>query len=118
MKCPKCGVDKWGDFHGHNDEYLYTECLNCGRQYSKLRKNKEQHYANMLCKALKAAGNHVISILGARSENMLFYEDKMKAVSSELFITTDDGTRDIKGFVTDELKRLTDYFRAALVVWS
>ncbi|RKZ29055.1 sulfide/dihydroorotate dehydrogenase-like FAD/NAD-binding protein [bacterium] len=61
-----------------------------------------------ITKGMKAAGNRVISIIGARSENLLFYIDKMKAVSDEFIITTDDGTSGIKGFVTDELKRLID----------
>jgi len=61
-----------------------------------------------ITKAMKAAGNKVISIIGARSENLLFYIEKMKAVSDEFVITTDDGTSGTKGFVTDELKRIID----------
>ncbi len=59
-----------------------------------------------ITKAMKKAGNKVISIIGARSKELLFYEDKMKAVSDELCITTDDGSYGTKGFVTDELKRI------------
>jgi len=50
----------------------------------------------------------VISILGARSKNLLIYEDRMKAASSEIRVTTDDGTYGKKGFVTDELKGIIE----------
>ncbi|MFC1616625.1 sulfide/dihydroorotate dehydrogenase-like FAD/NAD-binding protein [Candidatus Margulisiibacteriota bacterium] len=53
-----------------------------------------------IMRELKNAGNKVISILGARSKNLLFWEDKVKAVSDELFLTTDDGSVGQKGLVT------------------
>ena len=56
--------------------------------------------------ALKAAGNHIISIVGARSKNLMILEDEMRAVSDVLMITTDDGTYADKGFVTDKLRSL------------
>jgi NAD(P)H-flavin reductase len=61
-----------------------------------------------LAKAMKEAGNHVITIVGARSKDLLIMEDEMRSVSSELLITTDDGTYGKKGFVTEEVKRLID----------
>lgn len=57
-------------------------------------------------KALKQAGNHVISIVGARSKNLVILEPEIRAISNETFITTDDGTYAEKGFVTDKLKAL------------
>ncbi|MEW6086913.1 MAG: sulfide/dihydroorotate dehydrogenase-like FAD/NAD-binding protein [bacterium] len=57
-------------------------------------------------RALKEAGNKVISIIGSRSSNLLFWRDKMKAVSDELHIVTDDGTEGVHGFVTDVLSNL------------
>lgn len=57
-------------------------------------------------KALKQAGNHVISIVGARSKNLVILEPEIRAISDETFITTDDGTYAEKGFVTDKLKAL------------
>jgi ferredoxin--NADP+ reductase len=57
---------------------------------------------------MKAAGNRVISIIGARNAELLIFVDEMKNVSDELYITTDDGSKGIKGFVTDVLKRLID----------
>ncbi|MDD5774151.1 MAG: sulfide/dihydroorotate dehydrogenase-like FAD/NAD-binding protein [bacterium] len=57
-------------------------------------------------RALKEAGNKVISIIGSRSSNLLFWRDKMKAASDELHIVTDDGTEGVHGFVTDVLSKL------------
>ena len=57
-----------------------------------------------IARALKEAGNRVISIIGARSSDILFWKDKMAAVSDELLIATDDGSEGRKGFVTDILK--------------
>jgi glutamate synthase (NADPH/NADH) small chain len=59
-----------------------------------------------IAKALYEIGNEVINIIGARTQEMLILEDEMRAVSSELFVTTDDGTYGHHGFVTDVLKRL------------
>jgi ferredoxin--NADP+ reductase len=59
-----------------------------------------------IARALTQTGNKVISIIGARSKNLLIMEPEMKSVSDELYITTDDGSYIKKGFVTDELKRL------------
>jgi ferredoxin--NADP+ reductase len=61
-----------------------------------------------VARALKEAGNKVISIVGARSKNLLIMGNEMKSVSNELYITTDDGTYGKKGLVTQELKRLMD----------
>ncbi len=61
-----------------------------------------------IAKALHEAGNKVISIIGSRTREMLILEDEMKAVSDQLFVTTDDGTYGRHGFVTDELKRLIE----------
>ena len=57
-------------------------------------------------KALTAAGNHVISIVGARTKDLVILESEMRAISSELHVTTDDGSYAEKGFVTDKLKAL------------
>lgn len=61
-----------------------------------------------IARALKEAGNHVISIIGARTRDLLFWEDRMREVSTELFVTTDDGSYVRKGFVTDVLKEIID----------
>jgi ferredoxin--NADP+ reductase len=59
-----------------------------------------------VAKALKNKGNYLISIIGARSKNLLIMEEEMKNVSDEIHITTDDGTYGRKGFVTDALKEI------------
>ena len=59
-------------------------------------------------RALKAAGNRVVCIMGARSKDMLFWEDKMRSAADEVLVTTDDGSYGEKGFVTTVLKRLID----------
>ncbi|MBI5367612.1 MAG: sulfide/dihydroorotate dehydrogenase-like FAD/NAD-binding protein [Planctomycetes bacterium] len=55
--------------------------------------------------ALKAAGNHVIGITGARRADLLILEDEMRGACHELFVTTDDGSRGDRGLVTDPLRR-------------
>lgn len=54
-----------------------------------------------VAKAFKDAGNHVITILGARTKNLLILENELKAASSECYVTTDDGSYARKGFTTD-----------------
>jgi NAD(P)H-flavin reductase len=61
-----------------------------------------------IAKALGDAGNKVISILGARTKDLLFYEDQVKAISDELLICTDDGSYGQKGLVTEMLKQIID----------
>ena len=61
-----------------------------------------------IAKAMKDAGNKVISILGARSKDLLIYEEKMRNASHEIRITTDDGSFGRHGFVTDELKHMIE----------
>jgi ferredoxin--NADP+ reductase len=61
-----------------------------------------------IARSLKEAGNTVISVIGARTQNLIFWEDKMRQVSDELIITTDDGSYGRKAVVTvpvDELLR-------------
>src|SRR5579862_6355078 len=58
--------------------------------------------------ALKRAGNHVITIVGARAKELVILEREMREVSNELLITTDDGSYAEKGFVTDKLRQLID----------
>jgi len=53
-----------------------------------------------IARALKAAGNSVLSIIGVRSKDLLFWEDKVRSVSDELVVCTDDGTYGRKGVVT------------------
>ncbi len=61
-----------------------------------------------IAKAMKAAGNNVISILGGRSKDLVIMEEKMTACSDRMLITTDDGSYGEKGLVTDALQKLID----------
>ena len=59
-----------------------------------------------LAKSLKEKGNYLISIIGARNKELLIMEEDLKAISDELYITTDDGSYGTKGFVTDALNEI------------
>ncbi|MBI2906292.1 MAG: sulfide/dihydroorotate dehydrogenase-like FAD/NAD-binding protein [Chloroflexi bacterium] len=61
-----------------------------------------------VARAMKAAGNKVISIMGARCKDLLFWGDRMEAASHELIIVTDDGTCGRKALVTEPLKELLE----------
>jgi len=61
-----------------------------------------------IAKALKMKGNKVISIMGARSKNLLFWEYELGSVSDQLIVTTDDGSYARKGVVTEPLKELLE----------
>jgi ferredoxin--NADP+ reductase len=56
--------------------------------------------------ALKAAGNHVVFIEGARNTEMVVFEDEVRQASSEAYIMTDDGSYGEKGLVTKKLDEL------------
>lgn len=56
-----------------------------------------------IAEALKAAGNHVTIILGARTRDLLIFEDEMGATADELIICTDDGSYGRKALVTEPL---------------
>ncbi len=56
-----------------------------------------------IAKELKLAGCKIISIIGARSKNLLILEKEMALVSDEIYVTTDDGSAGIKGLVTQPL---------------
>jgi len=59
-----------------------------------------------IARALREAGNSVISIIGARTKNLIFWEDRMRNVSDELIIVTDDGSYGRKAVVTVPLDEL------------
>lgn len=68
-----------------------------------------------ITRALKKIGNYVISIVGARSKDILILEDQMRAVSHELHVCTDDGSYGHHGFVTDVMKDVLDNKKVDLV---
>ncbi len=59
-----------------------------------------------IVEGLKKAGNKIITILGARTKELIILEDKMRALSDEFIIVTDDGSLGRKGLVTDPLKEI------------
>jgi NAD(P)H-flavin reductase len=61
-----------------------------------------------LVRALKEAGNYVISILGAKNKKLLLLEEEIESFSDELYISTDDGSKGHKGFVSDVLQKQID----------
>ncbi len=58
--------------------------------------------------AMKKAGNQVISIIGARTKELIILENEVKATSDQTHIVTDDGSYGEKGFVTNKLQTLID----------
>jgi ferredoxin--NADP+ reductase len=58
--------------------------------------------------ALKAAGNRVLGIIGARTRELLILEDEIRAHCDKLVVTTDDGSYGRKGLVTDALREMID----------
>ena len=61
-----------------------------------------------ITRAMKEPGNHVISIIGARSKDLLIMEDHLTAASHELRVCTDDGSYGHHGFVTDVVKEILE----------
>jgi len=71
-----------------------------------------------IARALKEAGNEVISIIGARNKELIIMEEEIRKASSELIVTTDDGSYGRKGFVTQVLKELLDKDKSIKKVWT
>ena len=69
-----------------------------------------------ITRGLQNAGNKVTSIIGSRNKDLLILEDKMKNVSDEFYVCTDDGSYGHKGFVTEVLKDVLDNNKIDLVV--
>ncbi len=58
--------------------------------------------------AVKEAGNRLVTILGARTKELIILEDELRAVSDAMVVTTDDGSYAAKGFVTTALQEMID----------
>ncbi len=61
-----------------------------------------------IARTLKEQGNRVISIQGARSAELVFWQEKLASVSDRHILTTDNGTAGRKGLVTEPLKELLE----------
>ena len=91
-----------------------------------------EHYGTVVCvgggvgiaciypvtHALKEAGNHTISIIGARTKELLIWEDKMRSVSDEIIACTDDGSYGRKALVTEPLKEFLEERDDVERVWA
>lgn len=71
-----------------------------------------------IARALREAGNEVISIIGARTKELLILEEEMRAVSDELIVCTDDGSYGRKGFVTQALTEVIEQRGNVARVWG
>ena len=56
--------------------------------------------------AMKAAGNRIISVVGARTKELIILEEEFAALSDELIVVTDDGSYGAKGMVDEPLKEI------------
>jgi ferredoxin--NADP+ reductase len=61
-----------------------------------------------IAQALKQAGNHVITIVGARSKDLIILEEEMKSIADEFIVCTDDGSYGRKALVTEPLKEICE----------
>jgi ferredoxin--NADP+ reductase len=71
-----------------------------------------------IARALSDAGNKVLGIIGARTQDLLFWEGKMQSVCDELVVCTDDGTYGRKALVTQPLKEILDGPQEIAHVWA
>jgi ferredoxin--NADP+ reductase len=71
-----------------------------------------------ICRSLREAGNHVIGIIGARTKELLFWEEQMRSVTDELIVCTDDGSYVRKALVTVPLKELLESGRKVDCIWG
>jgi ferredoxin--NADP+ reductase len=69
-----------------------------------------------IVKALKNVGNRVISILGAKSADLLLLEQEIHQYSDEFYIATDDGSKGHKGFVSDVLQQVIEKHKVDMVM--
>ena len=64
-----------------------------------------------IARDLKKAGNRVIAIIGAKSKDLLFWQDKLAAAVDEVRIATDDGSVDIKALLPIYWQKLVTKMR-------
>lgn len=71
-----------------------------------------------IARALKEAGNEVTAIIGARTKDLIIMEKEMKHASTELLITTDDGSYVRRGFVTEVLAEVLEKEKEIKKIWA
>ncbi len=72
--------------------------------------------AHPIAQAMKAAGNEVRIIMGARNKDLLVFEDRMRRIDPDTIVVTDDGSAGVKGLVTGPLEDLCRDWHPDLVV--
>jgi ferredoxin--NADP+ reductase len=71
-----------------------------------------------IARALKEAGNRVLSILGVRNKDLLFWEERMRSVSDDLRVCTDDGSYGRSGVVTLPMRDMLEAGQRIDRVWA
>lgn len=71
-----------------------------------------------ITRGLKGAGNRVISIIGARTRELLILEQEMGEVSDTLLVATDDGSYGHHGFVTDLVQQVLEDGEKPAMLWA
>lgn len=71
-----------------------------------------------IARALKEVGNTVLGIIGARTKDLLFWEDKMRQVCDELTVCTDDGSYGRHALVTMPLQEILESRKDVTHVWA
>lgn len=71
-----------------------------------------------IARALKEAGNTVLSIIGVRSKDLLFWEDRLRSVSDEWVVVTNDGTYGRRGLVTLPMKEILETGPSIDRIWA
>ncbi len=71
-----------------------------------------------IARALKEAGNTVLSIVGVRSRDLLFWEERVRAVSDELIVCTNDGSYGRQALVPVPLQEILETGRRVDRVWA
>ncbi len=66
--------------------------------------------------ALKKAGNKVITVLAARTKDLIILEDQMQELSDEVIVMTDDGSYGVKGLVTNGVESVINREKVDLCV--
>jgi ferredoxin--NADP+ reductase len=69
-----------------------------------------------IVEAFKKAGNRVITVLAARTKDLIILEDQMKEYSDEVVIMTDDGSYGNKGLVTEGMEMVINREKVDLSV--
>jgi ferredoxin--NADP+ reductase len=71
-----------------------------------------------IAQALDNPGNIIYTIIGARTKKLVILEREMRECSDQLIVTTDDGSYQRKGFVTDALKDILDAHQSVRAVYA